>query len=86
MCLDPAVLGDVGSSCQLKYLKGIFSVLAINNASSLHLACTCHCYTHLVIFAFLSLATALKAGVALEPNEGQESLLCGEHTVLEPAG
>lgn len=84
MCSDPAVLGDVRSSCQLKYLKGIFSVLAINIASSLHLAFTCPCYTHLVIFAFPNLATALKADVDLETSEGKESLLSGEHPALEP--
>ena len=90
---DPAVLGGVRSSCQMKYLKGILSVFKISFIPpSIPLAMLLHCIspalstvTHMVFSAFLTLVTALRSRCGsrnfLRENE---SPLPGEQIVLEP--
>lgn len=73
---DPAVLGGVRSSCQLKYLKEIFSVFKVlfippSIPLALQLNCslsTLSTVTHTVFFAFLSLGLLSKAGVVVETS------------------
>lgn len=90
---DPAVLGGVRSSCQLKYLKGIFSVFKIPFIPpSIPFAMLLHCIspalsrvTHMVFFAFLTLVTALRSRCGSRNFlREKESLLPSEQIVLEP--